>query len=230
MPTVIDPIVDEPPAKIWSGSFDLGLNGSEGNSKVFNFRFNVLAERKVDDNKLTLKLNYVDSANDSVQTANRLFFDGRDEILFDDSPWTLYVHETTEYDEFKAFDVRVTADAGVGYQFIKDDVTSLVGRVGPGVSHEIGGPDDSYVPELALSVALERQLTKHQKLQISCDYFPEIGDFANYRANTTASWAVVIDEANNLSLKLSMVDRYDSTPDGRRPNDLDYAATLLWSF
>ena len=25
-----------------------------------------------------LKLNYVDSANNSVQTANRLFFDGRD--------------------------------------------------------------------------------------------------------------------------------------------------------
>ena len=32
----------------------------------------------------------------------------------------------------------------------------------------------------------------------------------------------------NLSFKLSVIDRYDSTPDGRKPNDLDYALLLLW--
>ena len=32
----------------------------------------------------------------------------------------------------------------------------------------------------------------------------------------------------NLSLKVSAFDRYDSTPQGRRPNDLDYALLLLW--
>jgi len=34
----------------------------------------------------------------------------------------------------------------------------------------------------------------------------------------------------NLSLKLSVLDRYDSTPHEAKPNDMDYAATLLWSF
>jgi hypothetical protein len=31
-------------------------------------------------------------------------------------------------------------------------------------------------------------------------------------------------------LKLSVIDRYDSTPQGARPNDLDYSTLLLWTF
>src|SRR5690349_4841309 len=40
-----DVIVEEvvPPKKLWSGSFDMGLNGSQGNTEVFNFRFNLAA-------------------------------------------------------------------------------------------------------------------------------------------------------------------------------------------
>jgi hypothetical protein len=33
-----------------------------------------------------------------------------------------------------------------------------------------------------------------------------------------------------LSLKLSVIDRYDSTPQGARPNDLDYSTLLIWVF
>ena len=31
-------------------------------------------------------------------------------------------------------------------------------------------------------------------------------------------------------MKVSILDRYDSYADGRKPNDLDYTLTLLWSF
>lgn len=223
-------VIIEPPPKIWKGSIDLGLNGSEGNSQVFNFRFNVQITRETPDNKLKLVTNYVRTNSNGEETANRLFFDGRDELLFDESPWTLYVHETSEYDEFKDFGARVTADAGIGYQLIKNDLTSLVARTGPGFSYEVDGQDE-VVPELAMSLALEHQLTKFQKLAISVDYFPAFENFGDYRCNTQASWQLVIDEENNLSLKLSAIDRYDSTPgDGLEPNELDYAATLLWSF
>jgi putative salt-induced outer membrane protein YdiY len=230
---VLDPkhdVILEPPPKIWKGSVDMGLNGSEGNSQVFNFRFNAQITRETPDSKLKLVTNYVRTNSNGTDTANRLFFDGRDELLFETSPWTLYVHETSEYDEFKDFDARVTADAGIGYQIIKNDLTSLIARMGPGFSYEVDGQDE-VIPELAMSLALEHQLTKFQKLAISVDFFPAFENFSDYRCNTQASWQMVIDEENNLSLKLSAVDRYDSTPgDGLQPNELDYAATLLWSF
>ncbi len=38
----------------------------------------------------------------------------------------------------------------------------------------------------------------------------------------------LLDEEANLSLKLSAQDRYDSTPNGLRPNDINYSILLLW--
>lgn len=42
---------------------------------------------------------------------------------------------------------------------------------------------------------------------------------------------VLLDEAMNLSMKVSLLDRYDNhAPVGIKPNDLDYAVTLLRGF
>ena len=43
------------------------------------------------------------------------------------------------------------------------------------------------------------------------------------------SWELVLDDVNNLSLKVGVIDRYDSTPNGAEPNDVDYSVLLLWS-
>lgn len=224
------PVEPTPPPKLWSGSVDLGLNGSQGNSQVFNFRINGAMKRETPGSILTLKLNYVNTYTSGTENVNRLFFDGRDEFVLGDSPWTAYGHTTTEYDPFRAFDVRLTGDIGLGYRFIKNDCTSLTGRMGPGFSKEFGGPENSVRPELVTGVAFERKLSKRQSVMLSVDYFPDVTDFAIYRINSQLAWTFLLDEVNNLSLKLSLTDRYDSHPNGAQPNDLDYAATVLWQF
>jgi len=208
-----------PEPKIWEGSFELGLNGTEGNSQTLT-KFHVL----------TTDLDYHKNSSDSLETANRAFLDWRYERLFDDSPWTWFIHGTLDYDEFQAFDLRVSVDTGLGYGFIKTDATSLLGRLGGGFSHEIGGPDDSYVPEAVFGLDFEHQLSKRQRLTATVDYTPDVTDFCDYRVNTKVGWQVLLDEDWNLSLKVSLLNRYDSTPNGMRPNDIDYAVTLLWSF
>ena len=45
-----------------------------------------------------------------------------------------------------------------------------------------------------------------------------------------AGWEIALCKAWGLSLKLSVIDRYDSTPQGARPNDLDYSTLLIWVF
>jgi putative salt-induced outer membrane protein YdiY len=219
-----------PPPKIWEGSLEFGVNGTEGNSETFNFRVLTNAKRTTDRTILSLNTRYVKNTADSTETAHRFFFEGRDELLFSTSPWTLYVHQTTEYDEFRAFDLRVTGDAGLGYQFFKNDAISLLGRAGPGFSQEIGGPDDSVVPEAVLGLAYEHKITQRTKFTASTDYYPDVSDFGDFRLNSQANWEMVLDEALHLSLKLGVLDRYDSTPNGVEPNDLDYSATILWSF
>lgn len=216
--------------KAWNGSFDLGANGSEGNSQSFNLRAGLNMKREAPWSITTLTMNYVNTSANSVDTADRLFVDSRYEWLFADSPWSIYVHETTDYDEFRAFDVRVTADTGVGYQFWKTAISRFKGRVGPGVSREIGGPNDEWIPEMVFGAIYERQISKYQKFNITIDYFPEISDFTNYRVNAQVNWEVVLDEINNLSMKIGVVDRYDSTDEGKKPNDIDYKTVLVWSF
>lgn len=222
-----------PPAvpKLWSGSFDLGLNGSSGNTDLFNLRFNLAAIRETESTKLTLKSNYIRLQSDGEEAGNRLFFEGRNEWKFGESPWSIYGHQTTEYDEFRNWRTRIGMDTGLGYALIKNDFTSLTARFGPSVSHEFRGPTTDWVPELAYGLQLEHKLNELQKLMFQIDYFPSLLEFKDYRMNTQASWEIVLDKVNNLSLKLSAISRYDSTPDdGQGPDDLDYAATLLWAF
>ena len=90
--------------------------------------------------------------------------------------------------------------------------------------------DDSYVPEGLAGLEFERQLTKRQKVTFSVEYFPDVTDPDEFRANSKAAWEMLVDPDMNLNLKLSVTDRYDSTPNGAKRNDLDYSLLLLWKY
>lgn len=214
----------------WEKSFELGLSGTEGNSQTIDLRFGGKFSRETDRSKKEVELNYVTKESDSRKTARNALLDGRIDWPLADSPWSLFAHGSGEYDEFKAFDLRLNTDAGVGYEFFKNDLTTLLGRLGSGVSHEIGGPDDEYVPELVCAAEWERKLSERQKMGVKIEYYPDVTDFGEYRGNARASWEVVVDPCWGMSLKLSVIDRYDSTPNGAKRNDLDYSALVLWSF
>lgn len=220
----------EPRPRLWSGSFELGLDGSEGNSTRFNIRSGVDAKRKTDQDVLSLDLDYRKNTKESEETAHRAFFDWRYEWLFEDSPWTWFGHGTVDYDEFQAFDLRVAIDAGLGYEFVDTEATSFLARCGGGWSREIGGPDDDYVPEAVFGLDFEHQLSKRHKLTATVDYTPDVTDPRDFRMKSKAAWEMLLDAEMNLSLKLSALDRYDSTPHGAKPNDVDYSITLLWKF
>jgi putative salt-induced outer membrane protein YdiY len=228
----IAPVIEEivVPPKIWTGSVELGSSGTDGNSQSFQLTFGAKLARKVPTSELTLDLTYNFNHSESVNIANRLFTEERYEWLFVDSPWTLYVHQTNEFDEFRPFDVRVTGDAGWGYKFFDSEPLKFATRIGAGVSHEIGGPDDEVVPEGVWGWTFERKLWARHSCSASLDYFPDFTDPGDFRVNSRADWQVVLNDAESLSLKLGLVDRYDSTPAGGRRNDLNYSLLLLYSF
>lgn len=213
----------------WEGGVEVGINGSEGNSDTFSLMAGGNLKRKTELYALTADIKYSNASNNRVETQNNAVANFGYEQFLGDTPWTFFVKELLEYDEFKAFDLRIAVNTGLGYQFIKTDSTKLVGRVGAGFSREIGGPDDSWRPEAVFGIDYERQLTKRQKLKFKVDYYPEWTDFNAYRLVTDFGWEVLLDEAHNLNLKLTANDRYDSTPNpGNRPNDLFYGLVLLW--
>lgn len=217
--------------KLWSGSFDLGLDGSEGNTETFNFRFGIHTQRKTGYNVLTLGLDYNKQASKTIPTADRLYFDGRYEQLLCSSRWSAFFHQTIEYDQFQLFDVRDTSDIGVGYRIIDRENTTFIGRLGGGFSHEYGGPENGkYVPEAVFGLQFEWQFSKRQKFIGTMEYAPDVTCFTRYRLRTQAAWEVLLDEEKNLNLRIGLLERYNSVPNGARPNDLDYAMMLMWKF
>ena len=224
------PVAEDNSGVCWESSFELGLNGSEGNSQAINFRLGFDTKRTSDFTEFTFDLDYKKDNMNNVETVNRLFADARNEWLLGKSPWLIFLHGTVEYDEFKNFDSRLAGDTGFGYQFIKDDINELKGRIGVGASHEFDGPDSSTPIEASLGLSFSRKISDRQKFSASVDYFPEFRDFMNSRITTKADWEILLDEASKLSLKIGLIGRYDSTPNGAKHNDIDYAITLLWKF
>lgn len=214
----------------WEGSVEFGLSGTDGNSETFNVRLGVTAKHKTEWLVQTVQLTSIQKRANGTTTANTALLDGRLEWPMPQSRWNYFLHGLFEYDEFKAFDSRLSADTGFGYELIQNEVTTLVARSGLSVSQEIGGLNDETKPELLFGGEYKHKFSKTHSISAKVDAYPNISDFSDYRVNSQAAWEIVLAEAWGLSMKFSVIDRYDSTPQGAQPNDVDYSTLLLWTF
>ncbi len=214
----------------WTNSAELGINGSGGNANSFSIQAGTRFKRKTDINLFDLRLTHNRTQTNSVEKQNNALMYTDFDRYFGQSRWSAFVKNGLEYDRFRAFDLRYNINVGLGYSLIKNDKITLKSRFGSGTSREFGGPDDRWVPEALFGADYEHQWNKRNKWIAKIDYFPEWGDFTNYRIVADCSWEMLYDETGNLSLKLGAIDRYDSTPDGLRPNDLTYSMLLLYKF
>jgi putative salt-induced outer membrane protein YdiY len=214
----------------WEGNVELGLNGTDGNSETFNVRFGVTAKYKTESLWRSVQLTSIQKRANGKTTANTALLDGRLEWPMPGSRWNYFMHGLLEYDEFKAFNTRLSADTGFGYEFLQNEQTTLMGRSGLAVSREISGPDNAVHPELLLGGEYKHRFNEFHSISGKTEFYPSVLDFGDFRLNSQASWEMALSKIWGLSLKLSIIDRYDSTPQGARPNDLDYSTLLIWSF
>ena len=213
----------------WDVGIELGINGAQGTREAISFRGGGRIERKSDWSEFRAEGFYNRNKAGGVETQNNAQFDARNDWLLPDSPWTVFGLTTLLYDEFQAFDLRVTLHGGVGHQFCDGERASLRGRFGAGTSREVGGPDNTWVPEAVFGGEFKYKISDSQKFHINTEYFPKWEDYREYRVVTDAGWTIDLDEPGNTSLKLSVNDQYDSTPNGANPNLLNYSVLLLWS-
>ncbi len=216
--------------KLWEGRVEFGLNGSGGNSERFATRYGAKIKRQTRRSTMTADLLYSTSSANGVQNEDKLLAESRTEWKLWNTPWHYFAHGTTDYDQFTAYRVRVAGDTGLGYQYIDTGWTQFKGRCGIGFSQEIASPDEQITPEAVVGMSFEHRLTPRQKIIASVDVFPDISDLNDFRLRSSASWEIKIDPPARLSLRLGMIDRYDSTPSGKKRNDLDYSTLIVWEF
>jgi putative salt-induced outer membrane protein YdiY len=212
----------------WDMGVELGVNGSEGNNNVFSMRAGGHVKRETPKWKLDASLAYNKNHSNGVETQNNGKQDLRVDRILNESPWTLFVLENLIYDEFQAWDVQLSLNTGVGRQLIKTETIDLLSRLGAGATREFGGAEEDWQPTALFGLDYNHQLSKMQKLTGKVEYYPEWEDFRQYRVVSDVGWQVDLDRPKNVSLKFSLIDRYDSTPEGASPNNVDYAVLMIW--
>ncbi len=212
----------------WDIGFELGINGAEGINQALSFRTGGHLKRETEFWKFDTTLVYNKNTANDVETQNNALLDVRIDRKLGESPWSLFFLNQELYDEFQAYDIRVSMNSGAGYQFIDTEHLDLIGRFGSGASHEFGGPDDRWAYEALFGMEYDHELSKTQRISAKVDYFPEWEDFDLYRVVTDIGWEIDLDRPGNMSLKFSVIDRYDSTPNGADPNEINYSVLLIW--
>jgi putative salt-induced outer membrane protein YdiY len=248
LPEFVEPSFDEPSASVlsltpmlewlsardwwgpepWNAGLELGLNGHEGNKSSLSIRAGGHMKRVTPMWKLDSSLVYNKNQTNHVQTQHNAKLDARVDRILDDSPWTLFSLDNLIYDEFQNYDLQASLNVGVGYEWLKTSTIDLLTRMGAGAVREFGGVVDEWQPQALLGVDYTHQLSKLQRVAAKIDYYPEWQDFRQYRVVTDLGWQIALDKPKNVSLKLSLIDRYDSTPDGAQPNSFDYAVLFVW--
>lgn len=221
-----DPVVVEA-KKTWTGSLELGLNGSEGNTRNFNLHTGFDFARQTSGGVFEVGFDYAKVNSSGFKTDHHALLD-LEQKWIGQSRLGGFVHFAFDYDEFKAFDSRISANGGLDYRLVGTDWTELVWRWGSGFSQEIGGPTNRTVPEAIFGMQLKRRVTDRQQFEMEVQYLPDWSRFADFRLETDVGWKILLDQARDLSLKFDLNDRYDNTPGGLQPNDLTYAVLLLW--
>lgn len=214
----------------WDGRFGAGINGSTGNTETFNARIAFNAERKTDRMETFYDAVFVYSTDNGDQSANRFETGIRNDWLLE-GPWRLFAQARYEFDDEQDWDHRPSGAVGVGYEFINNDKTTLIGRAGLGGSQTIGGSDESFRPEGLLGIDLTHKLNDATSIAAGTTYFPSLDPFGEFRLNSYGELRVALAEESNMFVAAGVAHRHDSDPgDNSKNNDLDYYLNLGWDF
>lgn len=228
-----DAAVEEsiPEPIVWKSRFEAGLNGSAGRTEKLDARFVFATERRTDASRLAFDATYRTTTSNGDKTESKFDAGGIHDWYFKDSPWLAFVQGRFELDEFAAYDQRYSVGGGVGYTFIKDDKTELVGRAGLGGNYERGGPNDgNFTPEGVLKLDLTHHFNEIASITAGGAYYPDLSAFGDYRAVLTAAVQTKLSADSPASLKFGVREEFENYQNSSREDLLEFFAAFVVEF
>jgi putative salt-induced outer membrane protein YdiY len=233
----IQNMVDEAPAAsppappAWSQRLEFGVNGSEGNTQEFNLYSSYRAKYVDDDERINLDASFFLNKSDSTTTKEEFTVGILKDWLLPDSDWFYFAQARFDSDKFAHYDRRIAASAGIGYDWIKEENLRVTLRGGLGAARESGSNDNSIQPEGQLGGEFEWKISKHQSLNGSVNYYPDLEEPREFRAVGLLEWTIRFADAEGVAFKLGIKDEYESSViPGIKHNDLNYFAALAFDF
>ena len=228
-PALAQDDADEQPR--WESRASLGLTGSEGDTRTQSLTARLRTRWRDDMRRIEAQAHYFFGRSDSRTSQNEAQAMINHDWLMPDSPWFVFARAQYDYNNFRVWQQRAAAYAGLGYAFVDTDDLELLGRAGAGATYEFKG-GRKWTPEALFGASVARwNITDNQTLTGSLTYYPNLENLDRYRLDANIEYTVTINTAEGLSLSVGAENQYESHPldDGRR-NNLTYYATLNLDF
>ena len=224
---------DSDVVKDWHGSLALGASLAKGNTDTLLLNATARTEKdwKHDEVSMGADGNYGLNnwgRSNETQSANNIHGFADYKRLFTDRFYG-NLHLEGLHDDLADVRYRVIVGPGVGYYFIKTDVTRLNGDVGPSLVYErVGGVTQGYVV-LRVAERGEHNLSKTSRIWEQVEFLPQVDDFQNYLLNSEVGAEAALNA--HLALRVVAQDKYNNRPPpGIKSNDVLLVASVVWKF
>ena len=214
---------------IWAGEVQLGvdLGYSEKNRQLYTGRTKISMTYHRMRNIFDYNFSY--GRTDGILSANRM--DGSIKTDYDLTR-RVYVYNLAGagYDEIRKINFRYEVGPGVGYHVVKR--TNFLFNTEAGINYQAKYlADDTKNEQFFYRLAEDATWKINPRLTLDekFEYFPEVGDFGQYRLRFESNLRYAL--MTRVFLTLTVLDQYESDPaSGIGPNDLQIRSTLGMKF
>lgn len=219
-------------SSLWEGTVSIGSEIERGNTDESDFRVDATATRKVPREELYLRFYYDYGEKDGELVTQEFYGEAKLKVFQTDRRYLFGVF-FTENDKFKDLENRTSFYAGPGYVFIDEEKTKVLGEIGIGIVNEFTKIETGTERNLDGSLWLHSEWTQqlHEKVDLTTTFtfFPKL-DFGDFRIRLESSLRSPL--RDKWSIKLSLLDEYDSDPEGTdiEKNDLTFLTSLEYNF
>jgi len=213
--------------KNWERNVDVGVNGSEGNSRNINLHAGTRLKFKNKLRRWDIEAAYNSSEDGGVKSRNQFFARFNRDFLIHSSTHFYFTQGRYDWDEFENWDYRLSFGGGAGSQLIGQGNWIVDGRIGLGVKKEFGGKNDTWVPEGILGLDSNWDIAERHSLEFKNRLYPSLREFGEFRNITALNWKIGLDQLNGIALKVGIQNEFDSNAaSGSKKNDFKYTLSL----
>lgn len=213
---------------LWKHRLEMGAQVRSGNTDSTDIILGYQAQRQSTRSELTTDVTAAYGETDGERTAQRAGAAGRLNLLHTERFFSFYLL-TLEHDALEDLDLRAQEQAGIGYKLVRTPRTFVQGEVGFGVREELFENGDLQIePVGRIGGKWTQKIGAATELVVGAAFLPDLIDRGQYRMEGEASLSTPI--TNRFSLRLSLVDSFDSNPQpGVKKNDLTLLSSLVWT-
>ncbi len=219
----------------WHAELSLGIGYKASTTDEVDVAVGFRVERIKNPARLLAEINWIyenekKNNQDRSTTDNEIRGLVKAEHRFSER-WFGYTSHDGEYDELDNLSLRYVGKVGPGYWLLKNDdyYWQIESGIGYAYDRFFGGDREEFA---ALPIGTEAmvKLPGGATFRARADYLPSLQDWTgDYLLRADASLTVPIDKS--LSLKASILETYDSTPDpGSEKNELKFLFGLALHF